>query len=341
VRHVACTREARTAGEEVAQVEADDDLLGRVRGGVARHRAALHEAVRRLVHGHVLQQVVEDAALRALQVGLGNLEQAQAAQALGLQLIAVVRGGGAARRVVFMGGAQSLRRRGEPGQALRIEFQPLRELGQRGNARQREVVEAQGAREHLRGPQDDAPHARRFVLREGRVERRHVVDRPGQRGQVGALPCGLRALAERFGEGLEPRRIGTERGRGACAQRAGCRAAGLPDLGEQHHLQHLAQVAHAAGAAGAALEADDALHRGDVAEAPEPERVFQVREFLAELVQVPVLLAGRGRPPARPARRLRSPRRAASSRAAAGRPAPAGRAAPAGAATSSYSDGAS
>ena len=35
-------------------------------------------------------------------------------------------------------------------------------------------------------------------------------------------------------------------------------------LGEQLHLQHAAQVGHAGGAARAALEADDALHGGDM-----------------------------------------------------------------------------
>jgi hypothetical protein len=69
-----------------------------------------------------------------------------------------------------------------------------------------------------------------------------------------------------------------------------CLWCAAPDLREQHHIQHLAQVAHAAGAAGAALEADDPLHGGDMAEAPEAEGVFQVGEFLAQLVQVPVLL---------------------------------------------------
>ena len=63
-----------------------------------------------------------------------------------------------------------------------------------------------------------------------------------------------------------------------------------PDLGKQYHVQHLLEVAHAAGAARAALEADDALHRGQVAEAPEAEGVFEVGEFFAELVQVPVVV---------------------------------------------------
>ena len=64
----------------------------------------------------------------------------------------------------------------------------------------------------------------------------------------------------------------------------------LPDLGEQHDVEHLAQVADAAGAAGAALEADHALDRRHVAEAPEPEHVLEVGQLLAELVQVPVRL---------------------------------------------------
>ena len=62
----------------------------------------------------------------------------------------------------------------------------------------------------------------------------------------------------------------------------------LPDLGEQDDVEHLPQVADAAGAAGAALEADHALDRRHVAEAPEPEHVLEVGQLLAELVQVPV-----------------------------------------------------
>jgi len=38
----------------------------------------------------------------------------------------------------------------------------------------------------------------------------------------------------------------------------------------------------------AALEADDALHRRDMTEAPQSERVFQVGQFLAQLIQLTV-----------------------------------------------------
>src|SRR5437763_3341705 len=64
----------------------------------------------------------------------------------------------------------------------------------------------------------------------------------------------------------------------------------LPDLGKEDDIEHLSQVADAAGAAGAALEADHALDRRHVAEAPEPEHVFEVGQLLPELVQVPVRL---------------------------------------------------
>ncbi len=64
----------------------------------------------------------------------------------------------------------------------------------------------------------------------------------------------------------------------------------FPDLRKQHHIQHAPQIAHAARAASAPLEADHALHRGHVAEPPEAEGIFQVRELLAQLVQVPVAL---------------------------------------------------
>src|SRR5690349_11914486 len=64
----------------------------------------------------------------------------------------------------------------------------------------------------------------------------------------------------------------------------------LPDFREQHHVEHLAQVAHAACAASTALEADHAFHCGHMAKTPEPESVFKVGEFLAQLVQVPVVV---------------------------------------------------
>nr|GEU28320.1 hypothetical protein [Tanacetum cinerariifolium] len=57
---------------------------------------------------------------------------------------------------------------------------------------------------------------------------------------------------------------------------------------EQHHVQHLAQVIDAVRAAGAGLEANHALHRGHVAEAPQAKRGFQVHQLFGQLVQRPV-----------------------------------------------------
>jgi len=51
-----------------------------------------------------------------------------------------------------------------------------------------------------------------------------------------------------------------------------------------------------AGAAAAALEADDALHRRQVPEAPQPEGVLQVDQLLAELVERPVRSRMRAEP---------------------------------------------
>jgi hypothetical protein len=61
-------------------------------------------------------------------------------------------------------------------------------------------------------------------------------------------------------------------------------------LREQHHVQHLAQVADAGRAAGAGLEADDALDRRHVAEAPGAEGGLHVDQLFGQFVQRPVVL---------------------------------------------------
>ena len=63
-----------------------------------------------------------------------------------------------------------------------------------------------------------------------------------------------------------------------------------PDFGKQHHVEHFPQIAHAASAARTSLEADYALHSGDMAKTPKPEGVFEVGQFLGQLVQVKELL---------------------------------------------------
>src|SRR6185503_20121008 len=60
-------------------------------------------------------------------------------------------------------------------------------------------------------------------------------------------------------------------------------------LGKEDHVEQSAQVPHARSAPGAALEADHALDRGRVAEAPLAKRVLEVDELLGELVEVPML----------------------------------------------------
>src|SRR5690606_9658964 len=59
-----------------------------------------------------------------------------------------------------------------------------------------------------------------------------------------------------------------------------------PDFGEQHDIQHFAQVADPSRPTCAALEADNAFNRGDMTETPKPEGVFNVGQFLTELVQI-------------------------------------------------------
>src|ERR1700761_1119847 len=61
-------------------------------------------------------------------------------------------------------------------------------------------------------------------------------------------------------------------------------------LGEEGQLQRLAEEAYAGGAAGAAAEADDALHRFEMTEAPELEVFFDIDQLLAHLIRLPVLL---------------------------------------------------
>ena len=63
----------------------------------------------------------------------------------------------------------------------------------------------------------------------------------------------------------------------------------IPQLREQANLQHRFQISHTRRPAGATLEADDALHGGHMPMPPLPHIVFQVHQFLGELVQIPVL----------------------------------------------------
>jgi hypothetical protein len=68
--------------------------------------------VGRFMHGHVLEQAGVDGALHPFEVGLGNLQQAQATGAFGLQCVAVV------VRAQGCFGAQ-------PQQAVQWQVQPL------------------------------------------------------------------------------------------------------------------------------------------------------------------------------------------------------------------------
>src|SRR5690606_16698579 len=65
--------------------------------------------------------------------------------------------------------------------------------------------------------------------------------------------------------------------------------ADLEYLGKKREIQRLLQETHAGRAAGARLEADDALDRLHVTEAPELEVLFDVDELLRHLVGVPVV----------------------------------------------------
>jgi hypothetical protein len=55
-------------------------------------------------------------------------------------------------------------------------------------------------------------------------------------------------------------------------------------LGEERRLQNLGEIVHACRAAGAGLEADDALDRFQMAEAPELDVVFDIDELFGEFV---------------------------------------------------------
>src|SRR4051812_28490786 len=64
----------------------------------------------------------------------------------------------------------------------------------------------------------------------------------------------------------------------------------LPKLRKKFDLEHLAQIGYARRAAGSALQADDALDRGDVVEAPAAKIVFEIDEFFGEFIEPPVFL---------------------------------------------------
>ena len=77
----------------------------------------------------------------------------------------------------------------------------------------------------------------------------------------------------------------TERQANAPSRKARCATS---HSSGKRRVERVAQVADARRAAGAALEADDALDRGHMAEAPLPEEVLQVDQLLRQLVEVPV-----------------------------------------------------
>ena len=62
----------------------------------------------------------------------------------------------------------------------------------------------------------------------------------------------------------------------------------VPQLREEDHVEHAAQVADAGRPARSRLEADHPLDRRHVAEAPKPERILEIGQFLTELVQIPM-----------------------------------------------------
>src|SRR2546430_17633382 len=62
----------------------------------------------------------------------------------------------------------------------------------------------------------------------------------------------------------------------------------LPEFRKKLDLEHLAQVGDARRAAGSALQADDALDRRDVVEAPAAEIVFEIDQLFRQLVEHPV-----------------------------------------------------
>src|SRR5262245_25821286 len=61
-----------------------------------------------------------------------------------------------------------------------------------------------------------------------------------------------------------------------------------PQLREEGMIERRLEEGHAARAAGAALEADDALHRLHVAEAPLLKPVLQIDQLLGEFVEVEI-----------------------------------------------------
>src|SRR5205823_5858837 len=63
----------------------------------------------------------------------------------------------------------------------------------------------------------------------------------------------------------------------------------LPEFRKKLDLEHLAQVGDARRAAGSTLQADDALDRRDVVEAPAAEIVLEIDQFFRQFVEQPVL----------------------------------------------------
>src|SRR5438105_3020535 len=64
--------------------------------------------------------------------------------------------------------------------------------------------------------------------------------------------------------------------------------ADAPQFGNQLDLEHPLEIADPAGAAGASLEADHALHRRHVVEAPAAKVILEIDQLLGELIEHPV-----------------------------------------------------
>ncbi len=130
-------------------------------------------------------------------------------------------------------------------------------------------------------------------------------------------PVRARWQSAASGPSSSPQRLRVVRSSQLCPHRV--------QLGEEGQVERALKERHAARSAGARLEPDDALHRLEVAEAPELEVVFQVDELLARLVRRPMRSAGRGRSPRTPApapgrRSTPSSRRARAGRRGSGSP---------------------
>ena len=171
---------------------------------MGQHRAPRDEAVAGLVHRHGVQQTRQQLGLHGLQALPRCLDQAATATTFGVQREGVV--------LRMQGGTSTPPAAvAEPVEGVERQAQPMGQVGAVVDARQRQVVQAQGGRHHVGRAKNPAPHDRRLALDEHLAEGRGALDALCQRLHAEALPGGARDREHLLQQQRQPARRFTQR----------------------------------------------------------------------------------------------------------------------------------